>query len=192
MTVPADLPVVCFLGERRLAEGPLHEVLPLIRDASREAGAAPLTFDRSTGKVVDLDLRGTLEEARGRLAAPPAPQKRGPGRPKLGVVAREVTLLPRHWDWLASRPGGASVALRKLVEAEMKAGEGPERARRAKEATYRFITAMAGDRPGYEEATRMLFAGDWTAFDAAVAAWPHDVRETARAMAAGAWRNGAG
>ena len=84
------------------------------------------------------------------------------------------------------------MALRKLVEAQMKAAEGPERARRAKEAAYRFMTAMAGDLPGYEEATRMLFAGDWTAFDAATEAWPEDVREVAREMAGRAWRNGAG
>lgn len=190
MSVRADLPVVCFRGDVRLADGPLAEALPRIH-AAQGNGDQPVLFDRSTGKVVDLDLRGTLEEAMARLAPAPASEKRGPGRPRLGVVAREVTLLPRHWDWLSAQPGGASVALRKLVEAQMKAGEGPERARRAKEATYRFITAMAGDRPGYEEAARMLFAGDWTAFDAAVAGWPADVRETARAMADAAWRNGA-
>ncbi len=189
MSVRADLPVVCFRGDVRLADGPLAEALPSIHAAQGE-GAQPVVFDRATGKVVDLDLRGTLEEARARLAPAPTLEKRGPGRPRLGVTAREVTLLPRHWDWLSAQPGGASVALRKLVEAQMKAGEGPERARRAKEATYRFITAMAGDRPGYEEATRMLFAEDGTAFDAAVEGWPEGVRETARALAAGAWRNG--
>ncbi len=192
MSVRTDLPVVCFLGDARLAEGPLAEVLPQILAATPAYGPQPAVFDLATGQVVDLDLRGGVEDVLARLETPPAPEKRGPGRPKLGVTAREVTLLPRHWDWLSAQPGGASVALRKLVEAQMKAGEGPERARRAKEATYRFITAMAGDRPGYEEATRMLFAGDWTAFDAAVEGWPEGVRETARTMAAGAWRNGAG
>ena len=192
MSVRADLPVVCFLGDARLAEGPLAEVLPQIIAAARADGPPPVVFDLADGRVVDLDLRGDVEDVLARLETPPAPEKRGPGRPKLGVTAREVTLLPRHWDWLSAQPGGASVALRKLVEAQMKAGEGPERARRAKEATYRFITAMAGDRPGYEEATRMLFAGDWTAFDAAVEGWPAGVRDTARVMAAGAWRNGAG
>lgn len=192
MSVRADLPVVCFLGDARLAEGALAGVLPQVLAAARANGPPPVVFDLATGRVVDLDLRGEAEDVLARLESPPAPEKRGPGRPKLGVTAREVTLLPRHWDWLSAQPGGASVALRKLVEAQMKAGEGPERARRAKEATYRFITAMAGDRPGYEEATRMLFAGDWTAFDAAVEGWPEDVRETARKMAAGAWRNGAG
>ena len=195
MSVPADLPVVAFTGQRLIAHGPISEALAAIHAASR-TGEGPLVFGLADGRVVDLDLRGDAGEARARLApavvSEAEPEKRGPGRPKLGVVAREVTLLPRHWDWLAAQPGGASVALRKLVEGALKAGEGPDRARRAKDAAYRFMTAMAGDLPNYEEATRMLFAGDWTAFDAAVEGWPEGVRETAREMAAGAWRNGAG
>ncbi len=190
MTLPADRPLVAFAGPRLIARGPVEETLAAIH-AAAGAGEGPLVFDLAAGRAVDLDLRGDLEAARARLApAEAAVEKRGPGRPKLGVTAKEVTLLPRHWDWLAAQPGGASVALRKLVEAQMKAGEGPERARRARERAYRFMTAMAGDLPGYEEATRMLFAGDWTAFDAAVEGWPEGVRETAREMAEGAWRNG--
>ena len=189
MSVPSDLPVVAFVGAERIAHAPLHQALSAIHAAAAE-GKGPLVFDLVEGRMVDLDLRGDLQAAQSRLA-PVEAEKRGPGRPKLGVTAREVTLLPRHWDWLAAQPGGISVALRKLVEAASKAGEGPERARRAKDAAYRFMTAMAGDRPNYEEATRMLFAGDWTAFDAAVEGWPEGVRETAREMAAGAWRNGA-
>jgi len=194
MSVSADRPVVAFAGHRLIARGPAAEALAAIH-AAAEAGEGPLAFDLADGRVVDLDLRGSLEAALRRLApaaSGPEPEKRGPGRPRMGVTAKEVTLLPRHWDWLAAQPGGASTALRRLVEAQMKAGEGPERARRAKERAYRFMTAMAGDLPGYEEATRMLFAGDWTAFDAAVEGWPEGVRETARAMAEGAWRNGAG
>ena len=192
MSVPADLPVVAFVGaDRIVAPRPLHRALPALH-AAAAAGKGPLVFSLVDGRVVDLDLRGDLGEARARLGpALVKPETRGPGRPKLGVTAREVTLLPRHWDWLAAQPGGVSVALRKLVEAQMKVGEGPDRARRAKETAYRFMTAMAGDLPGYEEATRMLFAGDWTAFDAAVEGWPEGVRETAREMAEGAWRNGA-
>jgi len=190
MSVPSDLPVVAFVGSERIARATLAEALPAIH-AAAAAGEAPLVFDLTDGRAVDLDLRGDLGEARARLGpALVEAEKRGPGRPKLGVTPREVTLLPRHWDWLAARPGGISVALRELVEAQMKAGEGPDRARRAKEATYRFMTAMGGDLPRYEEATRMLFAGDWTAFDAAVDGWPGGVRETAREMAEGAWRNG--
>ena len=191
MSVPSDLPVVAFVGPERIARAPLHRALPAIH-AAAAAGTGPLVFNLIDGRVVDLDLRGGLGEARARLgpARVPTAEKRGPGRPKLGVVAREVTLLPRHWDWLAGQPGGASVALRKLVEGALKVAEGPDRARRAKEATYRFMTAIAGDLPGYEAATRRLFAGDGAGFEAAVAGWPEGVRETARGMAAGAWRNG--
>jgi hypothetical protein len=186
MSASIDLPVAVFSGHDLIARGPLEAVLADVR-AAVTANAAPLVIDLATGRVLDLDLRGTLDEAKARLTPAPEAEKRGPGRPKLGVVAREVTLLPRHWDWLAGQPGGASVALRKLVEGALREAGGPDRARRAKEAAYRFMTAMAGDLPGYEEATRMLFAGDWTAFDAAVEGWPAGVRETARDMAAGAW-----
>lgn len=188
MSASIDLPVAVFSGHDLIVRGPLGEVLADVMAAGGEAGT--LVIDLETGRVVDLDLRGTVDEARARLTPAPEAEKRGPGRPKLGVTAREVTLLPRHWDWLSAQPGGASVALRKLVEGALRDAEGPDRARKAKEAAYRFMTAMAGDLPNYEEATRMLFAGDWTAFDAAVEGWPEGVRETARGMAAGAWRNG--
>ena len=189
MSVVADHPVLAFAADRLIAQGPAGEALGAIK-AATDAGEAVLTFDAVDGRVIDLDLRGDLSDALARLAPAPEPEKRGPGRPKLGVTAREVTLLPRHWDWLASQPGGASVALRKLVEGALREAEGPDRARKAKEATYRVMTALAGDLPGYEEATRRLFAGDWTGFDAAVEAWPQGVRETVCGMAAGAWRNG--
>ena len=101
---------------------------------------------------------------------------RGRGRPKLGVVAREVTLLPRHWEWLASQTGGASVALRKLVDAARRASESRDRVRQASAAGYRFMSTMAGHEPGFEEASRALFAGDQTAFEARIAAWPVDVQ----------------
>ncbi|NJC42619.1 hypothetical protein GGQ87_002914 [Brevundimonas alba] len=193
MSVPSDLPVVAFVGAERIARATLAKALPAIH-AAAAAGEAVLVFDLVDGRAVDLDLRGDIFEALARLgpALIEAEEKRGPGRPKLGVTPREVTLLPRHWDWLTAQPGGASVALRKLVEGAMRAGEGPDRARRAKEKAYRFMTAVAGDLTNYEEATRMLFAGDWTAFDAAVEGWPEDVRDTAREMADGAWRNGNG
>ena len=185
MTVPADLPILAFAGGRLIARGPVAEAMAAIH-AAVGAGEAVLVFGAEDGRVTDLDLRGDAADAVARLTPPPEPEKRGPGRPKLGVVPREVTLLPRHWDWLASQPGGASVALRKLVEAALKAAEAPDRARRAKDATYRLMTAMAGDRPGYEEATRLLFADDPAGFDAAVEGWPADVREAVRGMAEGA------
>lgn len=167
-----------FAGHRRIASGSPREVVGAVK-AAVEAGESVLVFDDADARPVEFDLRGDLEAVLARLAPPPVEEKRGPGRPKLGVTAREVTLLPRHWDWLAGQPGGASVALRKLVEGALREAEGPDRVRKGREAAYRFMTAVAGDLPGYEEATRRLFAGDAAGFEAAVAGWPEGVREYA-------------
>ena len=179
-----------FAGHRMIATGSPREVVGAVK-AAAEAGESVLVFDDADARPVEFDLRGDLEAVLARLEPAEEP-KRGPGRPKLGVTAREVTLLPRHWDWLASQPGGASVALRKLVEGALREAEGPDRVRKGREAAYRFMTAVAGDLPGYEEATRMLFSGDWTAFGGVVAGWPEGVREHVRMLAARTWRNGEG
>ena len=179
-----------FAGHRLIASGSPREIVGALK-AAVEAGESVLVFDDADAKPVEFDLRGDLEAMLARLAPPVEEPKRGPGRPKLGVTAREVTLLPRHWDWLASQPGGASVALRKLVEASLREAEGPDRVRKGREAAYRFMTAVAGDLPGYEEATRMLFAGDAAGFEAAVAGWPEGVREHVQMLAERTWRNGA-
>ncbi|MCU0293881.1 MAG: DUF2239 family protein [Thermoanaerobaculaceae bacterium] len=180
-----------FSGLRRIASGTLAEVAVAARRAFEQDGSAPiLVFDDVTSEQIDLDLGagGTdLPEPMTRTAEPSAEVPRGPGRPKLGVVAREVTLLPRHWEWLGGQPGGASVALRRLVEAARKANEGRDRQRRAQEAAYRFMSALAGNLPGFEEAIRALFAGERTRFDAQVEPWPPDVRDHARKLAAGAF-----
>ena len=152
-----------------------------------------LVFEDASGRQVDLPLELPEGELLRQLSAPapksdPAPTlARGPGRPKLGVVAREVTLLPRHWDWLAAQPGGASVALRKLVDEARKTAGGNDRRRAAQESAYRFMQAMAGDLPGYEDATRALFAGDVARFEEQVATWPEDIREHASLLAADAF-----
>lgn len=122
-----------------------------------------------------------------RKAVAPEAVPRGPGRPKLGVVAREVTLLPRHWEWLNGQPGGASVALRKLVDEARRANDGKDRVRQAREAAYRFMSVMAGNERGFEEATRALFAGDRERFEEFVASWPADVRDHAKRLAAAAF-----
>ncbi len=182
METHKETPCTAFAGTSRVAAGPLGEVVLAVKEAGHD-GNGVLVFDDATSRPIDLDWRGTPEEAAARI--PPAPEAgpRGPGRPKLGVVAREVTLLPRHWDWLAGQPGGASVALRKLVERAMRENAGPERARRAAEAAYRFMTALAGNLPGYEEATRALFTGRGKDFAALVAHWPPHVREYALKLA---------
>ena len=170
-------PCTAFEDGRRLAAGPFAEVSSAVRPAV-EAGRAVLICDDETGGVVDLDLRP------GGASAP----ARGPGRPKLGVAAREVTLLPRHWDWLARQPGGASATLRRLVETARREADGPRR--QAQDAAYRFATVMAGNAPGYEEAMRALFAADRGRFETLVAAWPADVAEHATRLAAGAFAEG--
>ncbi len=183
-----------FDGHTMITTGPLAQVAGAVK-AAHDSGRAVLVFRDEDAQPVDLDLRGDLAAVLARLPPEPSqpePEKRGPGRPKLGVTAREVTLLPRHWDWLASQPGGASVALRKLVETALREAEAPDRMRRSREAAYRFMTAVAGDLPDYEEAVRMLFAGDWTAFDARTETWPVDVRDYARRLAEPGWRNGQG
>jgi uncharacterized protein len=136
--------------------------------------------------MIEIDFRGSIEEVLARLSPKvdtsdePA---RGPGRPKLGVVAREVTLLPRHWAWLNDQPGGASVALRKLVEEASRARAGLDRERRAREAAYRFMSAMAGNMPGFEEAIRGLFAGNIDHFRISTQSWPADIREYSTQLA---------
>jgi len=128
-----------------------------------------------------------IAAAAAKSEAPAAP--RGRGRPKLGVVAREVTLLPRHWTWLNAQPGGASVALRKLVESARRGNGDGDRRRAGQEATYRFMHAIAGDQPGFEAAARALFAGDLGKLEDAIADWPHDIREHATMLAARALRD---
>jgi hypothetical protein len=182
-----------FQGPRLIAAGPLAQVAARAK-AVADSPDHPtiLIFDDATSELIELDFRGTVAEVVGRLpvatpaAAVPEPA-RGPGRPKLGVVAREVTLLPRHWDWLSGQPGGASVTLRKLVEQARRASEGPDRLRQSRDALYRFISVMAGDAPDFEEATRALYAGDRARFLANTRAWPADVSAHALHLAARAF-----
>ncbi len=179
-----------FQGPRRLAHGPLAEVALAVHAAiAANPGLPCLTFDDATGAVIDLDLRGGADDILARLHGPPAPPQdprsngqRGRGRPRMGVVAREVTLLPRHWEWLARQPGGASPALRRLVEEAARRDGGRSEARAARDAAYRFLSAMAGDLPGFEEAVRALFAGERGRFAAQAAAWPPDIRAHAEAL----------
>ena len=183
-----DIAYIAFDGDRRIASGDLREVARAAKEVlDRRKDAAILVFDGVTSGPVDVDFRGTVADVQARLpdtarvpataedASPSAP--RGPGRPKLGVVAREVTLLPRHWDWLAQQSGGASVALRRLVEDARRTGENGHRIRRAQEAAYRFMSVMAGNKPHYEDAIRALYANDPARFGKLIAAWPADVRD---------------
>jgi hypothetical protein len=158
-----------FRGHDRLIGGSLEMLAAAAREAlERDPNARLLAFEDHSGRLTDLDFR------------PVAPRKAG--RPKLGVTPREVTLLPRHWEWLSAQPGGASVALRKLVEAAMR---DPVQARRAAlDNAYRFVSAMAGDLAGFEEASRTLFNDDREGFLTNTQTWPSDVRNHALTMLA--------
>lgn len=178
-----------FAGERRLAAGtPLEVALAAAAALRADPNASILVFEDQTGRQVDFDLRGSDADIAARLAPKGAPdadegQVRRAGRPKLGVVAREVTLLPRHWEWLGEQPGGASVTLRKLVDAARK-GQGVDLAAgRAKAAADRFMSTMLGNQPGYEEASRALYGGDPARFLALSESWPADLRDHARRLA---------
>lgn len=192
--------VVVFVGDTLVAHGALAEAARLARQTLDASPLAPLLcFDEFTSEAVELDLRGSADEVAARYTLDAATEPRlphlpdsteehekvrGPGRPKLGVVSREVTLLPRHWEWLATQSGGASVALRRLVEEARRKSVASDARRVSREATYRFMVATSGNRPGFEEATRALYAGDAERFEQLLQPWPHDVREHALRLAA--------
>jgi hypothetical protein len=185
MNPESNVAAIAFDGDRRIAAGDLRAVARAAKEVlERRGDASILVFDDATSNPTDIDFSGSVDDVLARLpdmpaasteAVPTAP--RGPGRPKLGVVAREITLLPRHWDWLSQQSGGASVAIRKLVEEARRTGEDKDRVRHAREAAYRFMSAMAGNAPHYEAAIRALFADDAAGFEKLIAAWPADVRD---------------
>jgi uncharacterized protein len=167
-----------FADDRIIASGPLRTLLADTKAwLGRKERARLLIFDDATGREVDFDFSGTLEQVLAR-ALPPEGGPR-PGRPRLGVVGREISLLPRHWEWLEQQPNGISATLRRLVDEARKREPGKQQARALRAAASRFMTAMAGDRPGFEEASRALFAGDERGFEGLVRAWPADVRKHA-------------
>jgi hypothetical protein len=187
---PDDPPrqFTAFAGERMIASGPLEAVLPKARPAAQEG---LLIFPDDGGDLVEPDWRLSDAEIVERLSPTPEPEPadRRLGRPKLGVKAREVTLLPRHWDWLARQSGGASAALRRLVEQARRDGAGQDRARRSQRAADRFMYRMAGDLPQFEEAYRAFYAKDFNRMDGLIAAWPADIRDHLRRLVAALQRD---
>lgn len=167
-----------FAGDRRLVRGTLEEVL---RKTKKKLEASPelriFFFEDQTGREVDFDFRGDIDEVIARARPAPAPERTGPGRPKLGVISREVSLLARHWAWLERHPQGISAALRRLVDDARKKEPDEDRAREARAAVSRFMWVMAGDRPNFEEASRALFAGDGARFKALSQKWPADIKK---------------
>lgn len=184
--IPMQKTFTAFQGPRRLASGQAGEVALVVKRVAARPDEPIIIFEDATGRSIDFDLRGGDREVLARLAKliPPAVEEtapptepRGRGRPKLGVVAREVTLLPRHWEWLGAQPGGASVALRKLVDEARRASGDKDLERQARDAAYHFMSTMAGNLAQFEEASRALFADDRRRFTALIADWPADIRD---------------
>lgn len=187
-----------FAYGKYLASGELDQVALKAKEViDADPHATVLIFEDATSHTTEVDFRGTVDDVlkrlskmAGREASPTEATEadqvapRGPGRPKLGVVSREVTLLPRHWEWLNKQPGGASVALRKLVEEAKRAGKGKELMKQSQESCFRFMSVMAGNRPNFEEAVRALFAADRSRFSELIENWPIDIRDHAKKLAA--------
>ena len=201
ITDMAQKQYAAFAGPRRIAEGDLIQVATAVKEHFNDKPVeGVLIFDDVNSHLVDIDFRGTVDDVRNRLAPQNDPPDavaipleanvdppRGPGRPKLGVVAREVTLLPRHWDWLSTQTGGASVVLRKLVEEARRTSIGRDRIRLAQEASYRFMSAALSNETNFDEANRALFAGNRSQFGALIDAWPVDLRDYLNKLAENAF-----
>ena len=191
MLAAIQLRVIAFDQHQLIASGPLLDVLRVIKQAvGAETDRSLLLFDQDSSRPLDVDLRGTVDEVLARLQLEertPEPAVRGPGRPKLGVVPREVTLLPRHWDWLGQQPGGASAVMRQLVEQALRGSGAATRAREAAESVDRFMLAMTGDFADHEEASRAFYRGDRERFASFTEGWPVDIRNHLRHLAGIAW-----
>lgn len=162
-----------FAGTQLMACGELEAILTAVKPRV-DSGDGVLIFQDQTGKQVDFDFRGTMNDVVARALATPA--RSGPGRPKLGVVSREISLLPRHWEWLEAQPSGASAALRRLVDEARRRDSGEWRMRQTVEAVGRVMTALAGNMAGFEEAYRALYARDLPRLAEEARSWPEDVR----------------
>lgn len=179
-----DRTYTAFVGDRRVVAGDLPTVILGIKqrlDIGEQQ--AVLVFDDHDGSQIDFDLRGTPEEALARLDSHPLVladlrnRPSGPGRPRLGVISREVSLLPRHWAWLEQQQGSLSVALRRLIDDARRRGQGRQLARTVRDGASKFMWAMGGNLPNFEEASRALFAGDHLRFKQLIHTWPADIRD---------------
>lgn len=177
---------LAFAGTNLVARGLLAEVVRQSKALFDQGEAQQIAlYDDATGHPVDIDFTGSVDDVLAKLAAHPVVgdghhqpgEKKKPGRPKLGVVSREISLLPRHWHWLSTQRGGASAALRRLVDTARKNGAEGDQVRSAIDAAHRFMWDIAGDLPDFEEASRSLFARDFDTFANFIASWPSGIQE---------------
>lgn len=177
-----------FEGTKLFFQGPLDEVVLKIKKRLGKANHGDiLIFSNFTGKVIDFNFHGTEKDIVRRLevfvSEGDLKPSAGPGRPKLGVMSREVSLLPRHWEWLATQSGGASAALRALVTEAIRKESGSVSIKQAQERTYKFMSVMGGDLKGYEEALRALYKKDVEKFISHIDEWPRDIKNHTKDLA---------
>lgn len=189
MDTEAENTCSAFTSSKRIAQGSILDVASKVKKyLDKHPEESLLIFDDRTSAPIELDLRGSHADVLNRLRSMEKDhhERSGPGRPKLGVLSREIGLLPRHWEWLALQPGGASVTLRKLVEEARKQNSRQDRVRQSQNAAYKFMLAMAGNLPHFEEASRAFFAKNKGLFETLCAGWPKDIRDHALKVGAAA------
>ena len=179
-----------FTGYRHIASGPLRTVLketktfydstqtPDERNASHHPENL-LFFHHGDGRQLDFDLSGSLEDVLSRIQTrepspvDETPDKPGKGRPRLGVVSKEVTLLPRHWEWLSRQPASASATLRRLVSEASSRENTSSKAKAERLGTI--LWTLAGNLEGFEEASRCLHRLDFEGLFGFSDKWPGDL-----------------
>ena len=172
-----------FEDHKILSQGFLEDVVLKVKKRLEKSPESQIViYSDATGKSMDFNFQGSEKEVLKRLEVYTTPENTteassGPGRPKLGVISREVSLLPKHWEWLATQSGGASNTLRKLVEENMKKTSGVLTVKTAQERTYKFMSVEAGDLENYEEALRALYRKDKERFTSEIKTWPRDVQK---------------
>lgn len=193
-TPSEELTYAAFKKEKLIAEGDLKKViLKTKRELMRSPESAILIFSNETGKTMDFNFQGSENEVLSRLEVflePKIeidPKEKKVGRPSLGVISREVSLLPKHWEWLACQSGGASAEIRRLVEKAMKQTQAASTVKMAQEKTFRFLNTIAGNFPNFEEAIRSLYRRDLNAFEQIIKFWPVDIKDHALHLSKHAW-----
>lgn len=169
----AEPTFAAFAASRLISAGPREKVLRGVKKHLDKGGASVLIFEDATGRQIDFDFRGSVDDVVARVRDDVKP---GPGRPKLGVVSREISLLPRHWDWLENQPNGISAAIRRLVDEARRNETGIERGRHVRNAISKFLWAIAGDFPNFEEVARALHAREDSRLAGLMSDWPKDIR----------------
>ncbi len=171
-----------FEGHKLLFRGKLHDVvLKIKKKLGKSDNSSVWIFNDLTGKIMDFNFQGSEKDVLKRLEIFSSEDAKkastGPGRPKLGVISREISLLPRHWEWLAGQPSGASATLRRLIEDAKKKSQGSHNIKQLQERSYKVMSVLAGDLGGYEEALRALYKRDEKKFYQQMKDWPQDVKD---------------